>query len=230
MGLAVPLPDVGPQLSDNHDWIAFAYALRYVLCQGAKAGDLDPGRVAVAPSALRSDARCTCQPERRHGSAAADLNLGSGIAGDVYLCLHRLVLSLPDNASSSSGCGRGPRSCSRCEICGRSLEPPFACGQAERSGRRVCSGSCALSPSTRSGRRLSKRPSTGSGRRWGRAQGANGVRLRRRSGQGTDSKKLRRTAFVLAIHLAVRRRWHRHRPGSRQQWGEKRLEDQHSGG
>src|SRR5512133_2331861 len=122
MGLAVFLPDVGTELADNQDGIALAHALRYVLGQRTEAGHLNPCRVAVAPAALGLDARRTRQPERRHRSVATAFDLSSGVARDVYLCIHRLILSLPDNASSPSGCGRRAESSGRLEICGRRFD------------------------------------------------------------------------------------------------------------
>ena len=94
VGLAVLLPDIGSQLADNHHRIALAYARGHVLGQQTETAHLDPGGVAVTPSALGPDARRAGQPERRNGSVATDLYLGSGVARDVYECLHRLVLSL----------------------------------------------------------------------------------------------------------------------------------------
>src|SRR5512132_2288011 len=89
MGLAVFLPDVATELADNQDGIAFTHALRYVLGQRTEAGHLKPCRIAVAPTVLDFDARRTRQPERRHRSVATAFDLSSGVARDLYLCLHR---------------------------------------------------------------------------------------------------------------------------------------------
>jgi hypothetical protein len=58
-------------------------------CRPQQAGNLDPRRVAVSPATLGSDARRTCQPERRDRSVASAFYLGPGVARDVYLSSHR---------------------------------------------------------------------------------------------------------------------------------------------
>src|SRR4029453_12035355 len=118
MSLAVLLPDIGPKLADNHHRVALPYARGHVLGQKAETAHLDPGGVAVTPAALGPDPRRSGQPECRDGSIATDLHVGSGVARDMYKCLHRLVLSLPDIASSSFGWGRGLRCGSFVGDCG----------------------------------------------------------------------------------------------------------------
>ena len=97
VGLAVLLPDVGPQPADDHHRVSLADAARHVLGKGAETAHLDPGGVSVPPLALGPHPRRTREPELRDRPVRLGLYLGAGIAGDVYDGLHGLVLSLVDD-------------------------------------------------------------------------------------------------------------------------------------
>src|SRR4029450_5599874 len=82
-------PHTGPQPADHDHGVALADARRDVGGQCAKAGDIDPSRVAIAVlTTFAPYPWGTRQPESGHAAVTPDVDLGPGVAGHLYQSFH----------------------------------------------------------------------------------------------------------------------------------------------